>query len=79
MFGFGHLAALTACLVVPLSLSLAARRRPQWDRSIRLGLALLLAGAWVGWYALFALRGWLTFGNALPLNLCDWAAAARKG
>jgi hypothetical integral membrane protein (TIGR02206 family) len=46
------------------------------DASIRLGLAALLAGGWLCWYALFGLRGWLTLSNALPLNLCDWAAVA---
>jgi hypothetical integral membrane protein (TIGR02206 family) len=39
-------------------------------------LAALLGGGWLCWYALFAARGWLSLSNALPLNLCDWAALA---
>ena len=46
------------------------------DAPIRFALAALLAGGWLAWYALFWQRGWLTLNNALPLNLCDWAAAA---
>ena len=64
------------CAAAPILLALAARRNPQLDRPFRLGLAALLAGGWLCWYALFAARGWLTLGNGLPLNLCDWAALA---
>ena len=62
--------------MAPLLLALAARRRPSLDRPIRFGLAALLLGGWLAWYLLFAARGWLTLGNGLPLNLCDWAAVA---
>ena len=39
-------------------------------------LAVLLIAGWVGWYLMLGARGWLTPGNALPLNLCDWAQGA---
>lgn len=76
LFGPAHLSVLALALAAPLLFWMAARRNPAFDRPIRLFLAALLAGGWLCWYALFAARGWLTWGNALPLNLCDWAALA---
>ena len=32
-------------------------------------MLLLLTGIWVWWYVAAARRGWLTWGNALPMNL----------
>lgn len=75
MFGPAHLFALAMTLAAPLLLAVLVRLRPALDRPARLALAALLAGGWVAWYLLFAWRGWLTPANALPLNLCDWAAA----
>lgn len=63
-------------IVVPLSLVALARRRPVLDGPIRYGFAFLLLGGYVCWYVMFAARGWLSLSNALPLNLCDWAAMA---
>src|SRR6185503_2845267 len=37
--------------------------------------ALLILG-WAGWYMMLGSRGWLSPGNELPLNLCDWAQGA---
>ena len=76
LFGPAHLAALALAVIVPVVLATLVRQRPVLDMPIRRALALLLAGGWLGWYALFAARGWLTLGNGLPLNLCDWAAVA---
>jgi hypothetical integral membrane protein (TIGR02206 family) len=76
LFGPAHLAMLALALIVPVVLALTARKAPRWERFIRIALAAVLAGGWLCWYALFAARGWLTLGNALPLNLCDWAAVA---
>lgn len=77
MFGPPHLTALALTLVAPLGLAGFVRlAHPPADRSVRLVLAAVLAGSWLFWLALFALRGWLTLGNAIPLNLCDWAALA---
>lgn len=39
-------------------------------------LGVLLIVGWLGWYAMLWARGWLVPGNALPLNLCDWAQGA---
>jgi hypothetical integral membrane protein (TIGR02206 family) len=76
LFGTAHLVPLALAFAAPIFLALAARRNPRLDRPIRIFLAALLAGAWLCWYGLFAARGWLTWSNALPLNLCDWAALA---
>jgi len=75
MFGLAHLTMLALALVAPLLLGVVARVNPSFDRPIRLGLAGLLLGGWIGWFLLFWSRGWLTLNNGLPLNLCDWAAA----
>jgi hypothetical integral membrane protein (TIGR02206 family) len=76
LFGPAHLAMLALAPLVPVLLALLVRKAPPCDHLIRRGLAAILAGGWLGWYALFAARGWLTLGNGLPLNLCDWAAVA---
>ncbi len=76
LFGPAHLIALALSVAVPLSLTLWTRGRPARDHGVRLFLALLLIAGWLGWYAMLWGRGWLAAGNALPLNLCDWAQAA---
>ena len=76
LFGYAHLIALTITVLAPLILAVMARRKPGVDLSIRYGLAAALAGGWLGWFVLFAARGWLTRANALPFNLCDWAEVA---
>jgi len=73
-FESDHLVVMALTIVVPAILALAARRfSPRLDTAFRHGFAALLIGTWIAWYALFIARGWLGFGNALPLNLCDWA------
>jgi hypothetical integral membrane protein (TIGR02206 family) len=76
LFGTAHLAALALCLAAPLLLAAWARGRDARDHAVRLALAGLLLAGWAGWYVMLAARGWLDAGNALPLNLCDWAQAA---
>ncbi len=73
MFGTPHLVALALSVGAPLLLAAFARGQ---DRLVRFSLAGFLAIGWICWYILFAQRGWLTLGNALPLNLCDWACLA---
>ncbi|MEJ0042763.1 MAG: hypothetical protein WDM81_11400 [Rhizomicrobium sp.] len=47
-------------LAVPAILAGVARRHgPRADAFIRKGLAALLVGTWIAWYALFIARGWL--------------------
>jgi hypothetical integral membrane protein (TIGR02206 family) len=76
LFGTPHLAALVLTVATPLLLAVPSRGRVALDRVVRFGLAAFLALGWVCWLILFGHRGWLTLGNALPLNLCDWACIA---
>jgi hypothetical integral membrane protein (TIGR02206 family) len=77
MFGPAHLTALALTFILPLLLAgLVRLGGSAIDRAARLGLAAMLGTGWVCWLLLFAQRGWLTLGNGLPLNLCDWACAA---
>jgi len=75
-FGPSHLVALALSLIVPAALVAAVRAYPRVDRPIRYGLTLILLAAWTEWYILAARRGWLTLGDELPMNLCDWASLA---
>ncbi|MES2255130.1 MAG: TIGR02206 family membrane protein [Pseudomonadota bacterium] len=76
LFGPAHLAALVLSVAAPVLLALWTHRSPARDRNVRVLLAMLLIGGWLGWYAMLWARGWLAPGNALPLNLCDWAQGA---
>src|ERR1041385_7255385 len=76
LFGPSHLIALALTLAVGAALALVVRQHPAADRAIRTALGLMLLGVWVWWYALAWSRGWLTIGDALPMNLCDWATIA---
>ena len=75
-FGPSHLTAIALALLVPLALALLARHEHlgrHADRITRIALAVFMVAAWLGWYGLGAVRGTLTLGNGLPMNLCDWA------
>jgi hypothetical integral membrane protein (TIGR02206 family) len=76
LFGPAHLIALGLSLAIPLVLAAWIRRAPRHDSAVRIALAVLLILGWAGWYGMLWSRGWLAPGNALPLNLCDWAQAA---
>src|SRR5579864_2177141 len=76
-FGLAHLAALALTVATPLLLAALLRLgRIVLDRAARWFFAVLLAAGWIWWLILFAQRGWLSIGNGLPLNLCDWALLA---
>lgn len=78
LFEPDHLATIALTLAIPLALALLSRggRRVALDAAIRRAFAALLIATWIGWYVLFIARGWLTLGNVLPMNLCDWATIA---
>jgi hypothetical integral membrane protein (TIGR02206 family) len=76
LFGRDHIVALVLTVLVPLVLAVVARTKPKADPWIRWSFLVLLIGTWIAWFALFIARGWIALGNALPLNLCDWATIA---
>lgn len=76
LFGPAHLIALALSVIVPSLLALWARRSAPRDQAVRMLLGMLLIAGWLGWYVMLWARGWLAPGNALPLNLCDWAQGA---
>jgi hypothetical integral membrane protein (TIGR02206 family) len=78
VFGPSHKLVLLLIVLVPLVLSVLVRlvRSPRLERALCWTLALLIGGCWVCWYVVFARMGWLDRGNALPLDLCSWAAIA---
>jgi hypothetical integral membrane protein (TIGR02206 family) len=76
LLGLPHLVSICLTFALPLVLAVVVRRKPGADLGIRLSLALLVSCGWIGWYIMFAVRGWLSVGNELPINLCDWAAIA---
>src|SRR5262249_19156105 len=71
-----HVVALVLTVLIPAVLAVIVRRRPELDRAFRWFFAAVLIATWIAWYALFIARGWLGLGNALPMNLCDWATIA---
>jgi hypothetical integral membrane protein (TIGR02206 family) len=74
--GASHLTAMALTVAVPLALAAVTRAREAYAQHIRWGLAALLAINWIGWMLLLYEKGWLGIGNAIPLNLCDWATVA---
>ncbi|HEX4028552.1 MAG TPA: TIGR02206 family membrane protein [Rhizomicrobium sp.] len=77
LFGTPHLVVLALTVAAPLLLAGLLRLcRLPVDRVARLSFAAFLTLGWICWFILFAERGWLTVGSALPLNLCDWALIA---
>ncbi len=78
MFGPSHKLVLFLIVAVPLALSLLARlvRSASLERALCWAFALIIGGCWACWYVVFAQKGWLDRGNAMPLDLCSWAAIA---
>ena len=78
VFGPSHKAVLILIVIVPLLLSGLVRlvQREGLKKGLRWAFALVIAGTWAAWYVVFARMGWIDRGNALPLDLCSWAAIA---
>jgi hypothetical integral membrane protein (TIGR02206 family) len=77
LFEADHIAVIALTIFIPMTLAMIARRsHPGIDKAFRYAFAALLIGTWISWYVLFIARGWLGLGNALPMNLCDWATIA---
>jgi hypothetical integral membrane protein (TIGR02206 family) len=76
LFGPSHIAVIASAFAIPAVLAVLVRTLHADDRAVRWTFAAMLIGNWVFWYGLFWQRGWLTWGDALPMNLCDWANIA---
>ena len=78
LFGPSHLITVATALVLPLILALIVWFHPteRLVKSIRWTFATILIVTWASWYVAAYTRGWMTLGNAIPMNLCDWATAA---
>jgi uncharacterized membrane protein YwaF len=71
IYGPTHLFILASVIAVPAILAGGARHHIVWRRRIRIGLAIALLLNSVVWYGYLAARGWLSFPDSLPLELCD--------
>lgn len=71
LFGPVHLAILSSIIALAAILAAIARRVMVWRRWLRIGLAITLLLNSIVWYVYLAARGWLTFPDSLPLELCD--------
>jgi hypothetical integral membrane protein (TIGR02206 family) len=67
---------LTFAVPAALALLVRASGSQAADRTVRWLFGAVLIANWAFWYWLFWRRGWLNWGDVLPMNLCDWAAIA---
>lgn len=77
-FGLSHWTAMALMLAISAALVAITRaaNNPKIDKALRYGLAFFLLVDWVVYLGFFYVKGWMTLGNTLPLNLCDWATIA---
>lgn len=71
LFGPAHLAILSCIIGLPGVLTAIARKHASWRRRFRFALAIALLVNSIVWYGYLIARGWLTFPDGLPLELCD--------
>jgi|WetSurMetagenome_2_1015567.scaffolds.fasta_scaffold75165_1 hypothetical integral membrane protein (TIGR02206 family) len=78
LFGRSHLIVLALTFLVPVVLATTVRlvRSRTLETAICWIFALTIAGTWGAWFVVFSKMGWLDPGNALPMDLCSWAAIA---
>jgi hypothetical integral membrane protein (TIGR02206 family) len=78
LFGTSHWAVIALTFLIPIGLVRSSRgdTRAHIAENIRWSLAFLLLADWAAWMTLVYENGWLSWGNALPFNLCDWATIA---
>ncbi len=77
-FGPSHRLVLALTFAIPLVLAFFARRLTgnRLVLPVRVIFAAAISGIWAVWYVAAWHQGWLDIGNALPLDLCSWAAIA---
>lgn len=71
LFGPVHLLILGSIVALAASLAIVARHVAVYRRRLRIGVAVALLANAIVWYVYLAIRGWLTFPDGLPLELCD--------
>ena len=71
LFGPIHLLIIGSIIALAATLAAISRRRVVGRPGIRIALAIALLLNSAVWYAYLAARGWLTFPDSLPLELCD--------
>jgi hypothetical integral membrane protein (TIGR02206 family) len=77
-FGPSHWIAMVLMFAVASGLVAITRaaKSAVVDKALRYTLAFFLLADWIVYLGFFYVRGWITIGNVLPLNLCDWATIA---
>ena len=75
LFGTAHLVVIFLTVFIPLSLGIAVRvtASRRLDRAVALGIALLLATNYFGYALYLWSHDLLSWKQALPFQLCDWA------
>lgn len=78
VFGPSHQIVLALIVIVPVILAALARtlKSRAVNHAICWIFAVLIASTWGAWFVVFTRMGWLDWGNALPMDLCSWAAIA---
>jgi hypothetical integral membrane protein (TIGR02206 family) len=76
--GPSHVTSIALTFATPAAISVYARRtnNARVDEIIRWSLAAIVTANWIAWMFLLYAKGWLSIGNEIPLNLCDWATVA---
>jgi conserved hypothetical integral membrane protein TIGR02206 len=78
VFGPSHKLVLALIILVPVVLAVLVRllRRAWLIKGLCWAIAFIICATWTAWYIVFTRMGWIDLGNALPLDLCSWAAIA---
>lgn len=78
LFGPTHIVMIVLTFLLPVMLVPMHRRWKfkGFEPIVRWFFILCILVGWGGWYVVAGLQGWLTWGDGLPMNLCNWAAAA---
>lgn len=76
LFGTPHLVAIAIAFLTPIPLSALARGHALRTLIIRVALTAFMLAGWVAWIWVLEDRGWIGWGNILPMHLCDWANIA---
>jgi hypothetical integral membrane protein (TIGR02206 family) len=71
LFGPVHFLILGSIVALAAGLAVVARHFPAYSRRLRIGVAVALLVNAITWYVYLAFRGWLSFPDSLPLELCD--------